>query len=239
VSNTEPRIRSKRSSIPAGPSWSVYTTFRKARLALGRGFPTWEAARDFALRVRKERFHDRDAVHVVDDATREVCPLPPEQDAPALPPSAGGDSGLASGAGVRGYSVFASFHRGRIPLARDLASLDDAVAVVERFRSNRFDRSQSLVIVDETTGEAMTPEEVGASPTTPSRERLLEVQALAEDVAAALAASAEHERWLPWMQRADTVRAAAQALLDCAGSAASRRRTRPASGVRRRLAGAA
>jgi hypothetical protein len=222
----------------------VYTTFRKARLALGRGFPTWEAARDFAMRLRKQRFHDRDAIQVVNDLTREVCALPVDGDdcrETPVEPRASAVHGPAPTSRLNGgYSVYASFHRGRIPLARRVASIEEAVAIVERFRRDRFDRSQTLAIVDEATGEEMTPEELGASPVTPSRERLLELHALAEDVGAAFSASAARERWMPWVERAEHLRAAARTLLALSGDAPSRRRARSISGLRRRtMAGAA
>lgn len=225
-------------STPA-PSWSVYTTFRKARLALGRGFPTWEVARDFALRLRAERFHDRDAIHVVDDATGQVCALPsvealPETDLVAVP-----DPVPVSGARRVGFTVYATFHRGHIPLARNVATLEEAAAVIERFRRNRFDRSQSLVVVDEATGERLVAEEVTARSSMPSRERLLELHELADDVGEVLSSAAARERWQPWAERAARVREVCRTLLVCGQGAASRRRARPVSGTRRRLAGAA
>jgi hypothetical protein len=239
VSTAAPRPRRK-PSAPA-PSWSVYTTFRKARLALGRGFPTLEEARVYAIRLRRERFHDRDAIHVIDDATGQACALPAEAD-PAAEAALGAriDGPPLSGTQRTGFTVYATFHRGHIPLARKVETLEDAAAVVESFRRNRFDNSQSLVIVDEATGERIAAEDLVSLPTGPSRERILELHGVADEAAAVLSAAAARERWQPWTDRATRLHQLCRGLLGVANAAASRRRARrPISGTRARVAGAA
>lgn len=243
MTDTSPRSRRKRGSAPPGPSWSVFTLFRRNRLALGRGFPTYEAARDFALRLRGERFHDRDAIHVVDDTTGERCALPAGEDTADIiaPPSASVSTAPAASARRAGFTIYASFHRGRIPLARRVDTIGEAMAVVERFRRNRFDSSQRLVIVDEATGESMMPDEVqGVEPPGPSRERLLELHALAQKVLQPVAAYAARERSPDAEARRRALEEVCNALLEHSNHApAAGRRTRPPSGVRNRTVGAA
>ena len=61
--------RRNRYSPPSGPSYSVFARFRRGRIALGRHLPSLSAALAFASRVAAERFHDPDAVFIVDDHT--------------------------------------------------------------------------------------------------------------------------------------------------------------------------
>jgi len=61
-------------------TYSVFTRFRRSRLALGRGMPTVEVAIAFANRVRQVRFHDPDHVFVVDDETGAVVDEPERSD---------------------------------------------------------------------------------------------------------------------------------------------------------------
>ena len=243
MSETPSRTPRKRASVPPGTSWSVFTLFRRTKLALGRGFPTWEGARDFALRLRRERFHDREAIHVIDDSTGERCALPSADD-DATPPAPAVDSTIeavpVAGARRSGFTVYASFHRGRIPLARRVETITEAMAVVDRFRRNRFDSSQRLVIVDETSGESLMADEVqGSSPALPSRERLIELNALVDKAMQHVSAHAARERSPGAEARLRAMEDVARALLACTNqvAGASRGRGRPSSGVRGRVSG--
>jgi hypothetical protein len=62
-------------------TFSVYARFRSRRLVLQRGIPTLARAVAFAERIKDTRFHDREMVFIVDDATGE------EIDDGALPAS--------------------------------------------------------------------------------------------------------------------------------------------------------
>jgi hypothetical protein len=65
--------RAPSSPKPEGQHYSVYVRHRTSRLALKRS-TSLEEARAFADEVRRLRFHDPEAVFVVDDVTGEEVP---------------------------------------------------------------------------------------------------------------------------------------------------------------------
>jgi hypothetical protein len=84
---------------PVVKTYSVFVRFRDhRRLTLSRRVPTLEAAIACAERYRSARFHDRDAVFIVDDMTGERVD---EQQASAQAPPASGEVPSAPGVHIR------------------------------------------------------------------------------------------------------------------------------------------
>jgi hypothetical protein len=121
--------RRNRYSPPSGPSYSVFARFRKGRIALGRHLRSLSDALAFASRVAAERFHDPEAVFIVDDHTGfEV---------PGAARSASGGVGGVQGPQECDHALEAAQARSRERLAVLGARLADLESTLERIRERR------------------------------------------------------------------------------------------------------
>jgi hypothetical protein len=53
---------------------------------------------------------------------------------------------------VLGYGIFVRFRRSRLPLRRGIAKLEDAIALAEQFRAERFHAPDAVFVVKEPEG---------------------------------------------------------------------------------------
>src|SRR5690348_6350508 len=60
---------------PRATTYSVFVRFKHRRLTLARGLASLERAIAFASGLRQQRFHDPEAVMVIDDAKGEAVPF--------------------------------------------------------------------------------------------------------------------------------------------------------------------
>jgi hypothetical protein len=135
----------------------VFATHRRTRLALGRGFTTLQAAQSYAAELRRERFHDRDAVIVIDDRTGEACALAPETATAAPAVQNVPDPNGADDSGPCRFGVFTRFRGRPLALARRLPSVEAAFAFADRVRQHRFRDPDAVFVVDERTGQQVQP----------------------------------------------------------------------------------
>lgn len=105
--------REGRASAPA--TFSVIVRWRGRRLTLRRGEPDLPTALAFAEAMRRDRFHDTDAVVVVDDATgavvgteREAVPPRAPAEPPPPPPPPSDRLGFALARAIAAREAFAS-----------------------------------------------------------------------------------------------------------------------------------
>jgi hypothetical protein len=131
----------------------VFATHRRTRLALGRGFTTLQAAQSYAAELRRERFHDRDAVIVIDDRTGDACALAPETAAAAPAVQIAPEPNGADDSGPVRFGVFTRFRGRPLALARRLPTVEAAFAFAERVRQHRFRDPEAVFVVNERTGQ--------------------------------------------------------------------------------------
>jgi hypothetical protein len=60
------------------------------------------------------------------------------------------------GATHLGYGIFVRFRRSRLPLRRDIAKLEDALAIAEQIRAERFHKREAVFVVKEPEGTVVT-----------------------------------------------------------------------------------
>jgi len=147
---------------------------------------------------------------------------------PSPPPRTAGPNSLARAVGVASYSVFVRFRRKRLTLSRGIRSLDAALAFADRLRRERFHDPDSILVIDDRSGEAVCPSVprpapaaleappervIGPAPSRPMRpfpawplDHGAKLDRMARAVDAARSASARHLTALE--ARLDTVRSA-------------------------------